>query len=95
MTCVQEIEYFTMISTTLLCVQVLFVIIFFVLSNEKRPVDFLFFIGLFIFHPRLHKSISDCGEELFHVSLLFLCTTVGLCIGFRYRKSLIEKIKAP
>ena len=91
MTCVEEIEYFQTLSTILLCSQVIFVIIFLGLSKEKRGVDLLFIISLLLFHPLFHKSISDCGEEIFQGSLLFLCTTVGLIIGFHYRSTLVKK----
>ena len=95
MTCVQEIENIQLISTSLLCVQLVFVIIFLVLSKEKRVIDLVFLTGLFLFHPRFLKSITDCGEELLYSSILFLCTTLGLCIGFRYRSAILEKIKGP
>ena len=95
MTCVEEIEYFQNISTILLCVQALFVIIFLRLSKEKRQVDLFFFLGLIFLHPKWHKTISDCGEEMFHGSLLFFGTTLALVIGFFYRSSLINKIKDP
>ena len=95
MTCVEEIEYFQNLSITLLCVQGIFVIIFLVLSKEKRITDLLFFVGLLLFHPRFHKTISDCGEELLQGSVLFLCTTVGLIFGFQYRSSILGKIKDP
>lgn len=95
MTCVEEIEYFQNLSNILLCVQGMFVIIFFLLSKEKRTTDVLFFAGLLLFHPVFHKTVLDCGEELFQGSILFLCTTVGLCVGFQYRSRLLEKIKDP
>ena len=95
MTCVQEIEYFLNVSTVLLCVQGIIVIIFFGLSQQKRIVDLLFFIGLLMFHPRFHKAVTDCGEETFQSSLLFLCTTVGLIVGFYYRSTIIGKTKDP
>ena len=95
MTCVQEIENVQWISTSLLCVQLVFVIIFLILSKEKRATELVFLAGLFLFHPRFHKSITDCGEELFFSSILFLCTTLGLCIGFWYRSTILENIKGP
>lgn len=93
MTCVEEAENFLQISTILLCVQGMFVIIFFGLSKHKRIIDVSFFLGLLIFHPRIHKNTTDCGEEMFQGSLLFLCTTVGLLVGFHYRNTLIRKTK--
>ena len=95
MTCVQEIENVQRISTSLLCVQLVFVIIFLILSKEKRAVDLVFLGGLFLFHPLFHKSITDCGKELFLSSILYLCTTFGLCIGFWYRSRILENIKGP
>ena len=93
MTCEEEIVYFQNISTTLLCLQGLFVIIFFVLSKEKRNLDVLFLLGLIFLHPVFYKKNTDCGEEIFQNSLLFFGTSVVLIIGFYYRENILRRMK--